>query len=297
MSTTEIQLQSDFQRDLIAISKPYLEVRGSNSPEFAVQFNKTLSDMVYSQTDEGLEALKKARPQSLLNAVFRACEVGASFAKKEISVLPFAIYATEKKDGVTSKRATGQNDLTIVVDINFQKQQILAMPNCKHFFVAEVHDGVEILHDLSTGNCIFDGKNDVTKPTIGYYAKFLSTDNEVYDLFMTCGEIIDRAKTNPGFKEANYKNTAKSIHFEKIVVRNLMKIIPKVSNELRSVLAWDDSHELTEYVDVSEPKVNALEEAKKAIHEPVQPQIQQPIEVEVKEEQNQVIPTNPNAFF
>jgi len=294
--STEIQLQSDFQKELVAISIPYLEVRGSNSPEFAIQFKKTLSDIVYSQSDEGLEALKKARPQSLLNAVFRACEVGASFAKKEISVLPFAIYTTEKSGGTTSKRATGQNDLTIVVDINFQKQQILAMPNCKHFFVAEVHDGMEILHDLSTGNCIFDGKNDVTKPTIGYYSKFVSTDNEIYDLFMTCGEIIDRAKVNPGFKDGNYKNTAKSIHFEKIVVRNLMKIIPKVSNELRSVLAWDDTHELTEYVDVSEPKVNALEAAKKELAEVKEP-IKQPEPMEAKEEQKTVPTTDPHAFF
>lgn len=294
MSTTnEIQLQSDFQKSMVEMSTQYLQIRGSNSPEFITKFNKTMSDMVYSQTDEGLIALQKARPQSLFNAVFRACEVGASFAKKEISVLPFAIYNTTKKDGVTQKTATGQNDLTIVVDINFQKQQILSMPNCKHFFTAEVHDGVEILHDLSSGNVIFEGKNDVNKKVVGYYSKFVTTDNEVYDLFMTCSEIIDRAKTNPGFKEANYKNTAKSIHFEKIVVRNLLKIIPKVSSELLSVMAWD---EITPHEVVESSPVNALEAAKKELAEP------KAVEVDYQEtdpiqEYTTVIKPNTNDFF
>jgi hypothetical protein len=83
-------------------------------------------------------------------------------------------------------------------------------------------------------------------------------------MFMTCAEIIDRAKFSPGYKEANYKKTGKSIHFEKIVVRNLMKIIPKISEELKSVLAYDESAEFTEYTDVTDGG-KALESAKKEI--------------------------------
>lgn len=94
-------------------------------------------------------------------------------------MLPFAAVVTTKVGDTTSKRATGENDLTVVVDINFQKQMILKMPNCKHFLLP-VHDGVQVFHDLATGNCLFEGKNDAIKPTIGYYAKFIAKDGEVY---------------------------------------------------------------------------------------------------------------------
>lgn len=266
--TTSIQLQNDFQKDLQVSSKNYLDIRGCNNPEFSAKFNKVLTDMLYSQTDDGIEALKKARPQSLFNAVFRASEIGASFAKKEISVLPFAASKTVKEGGVTKKIATGQNDLVIVVDINFQKQQILKMPNCKKFFTAEVTDGVQIYRDLTTGEYVFEGKNDVTKPTIGYYACFITTDGEVYPLFMTCGEIVDRARFNPGFNEKNYANTKNSIHYEKIVVRNLLKIIPNISDELKSILILEGSNEVqdVDHVVIDEP-VNQLEEAKKELAE------------------------------
>ena len=83
---------------------------------------------------------------------------------------------------------------------------------------------------------------------------------------MSCAEIIDRAKFSPGFKPYDYKKTNNSIHFEKIVVRNLMKIIPKLSNELKSVLAWDESSEFTQYEDVTNDG-KALEVAKKEIAE------------------------------
>lgn len=199
-----------------------------------------------------------------MNAVFRATESGASFAKKEISFIPFEIFKKEKKGGADVKTATGEYEALVIFDINFQKQQILKLTNCKRFYTAEVHAGVEVISDLTTGNYSFDGKNDVTKETIGYYACFVTTENEIYDMFMTCAEIIDRAKFSPGFKEANYKKTGKSIHFEKIVVRNLMKIIPKISEELKSVLAYDESAEFTEYTDVTDGG-KALESAKKEL--------------------------------
>jgi len=81
---------------------------------------------------------------------------------------------------------------------------------------------------------------------------------------MSCTEIIDRAKFSPGFKADNYKKTNNSIHFEKIVVRNLMKIIPRPSEELKSILAYDESSEYTHYEDVTNDG-KALEEAKKEL--------------------------------
>lgn len=264
---TAIALQSEFQNQFLSQVDTYLDDRKINSPEFKLNFEKVAADMIYSQTTDGLESIKKARPLSLFNAIFIATEIGASFAKKEISVLPFSAMITTKVGDVTSKRATGENDLTVVVDINFQKQIILKMPNCKRFFTAEVHDGVQVYDDLTTGNCLFEGKNDVNKPTVGYYAMFLDKSGEMYDLYMSCAEIVDRAKMNKiGFKSDNYVKTSKSIHYEKIVVRNLLKIIPREESKLASVLAWDESTELTPYEDVTDGG-KALESAKKGLSE------------------------------
>ena len=259
-TNTAIALQENFK----SMSEMHLTMRGANNPEFKNQFLKVFSDLIFSQNDEMLEKLSKTKPASLMNAVFRATESGASFAKKEISFIPFEIFKKEKKSGADVKTATGEYEALVIFDINFQKQQILKLTNCKRFYTAEVHAGVEVISDLTTGNYSFDGKNDVTKETIGYYAAFQTTDNEIYDMFMTCAEIIDRAKFSPGYKEANYKKTGKSIHFEKIVVRNLMKIIPKISEELKSVLAYDESAEFTEYTDVTDGG-KALESAKKEL--------------------------------
>lgn len=263
-TNTAIALQDEFQKEILSYSTPYLEVRGVNNPEFKIKFENILSDMVFSQTEDGLEKLKKARPQSLLNAVYRASEVNASFAKKQISVLPFSANKTITEKGVTRTVATGQFDLTIVIDINYQKQMILAMPNCKKFFTGEVHKGVQVIKDLTTGLYIFEGTNYVTEPTIGYYACFLTKDDQVYPLFMTCKEIIERAKCNPSFKEKNYETTNNNIHFEKIVVRNLMKEIPQIPNELKSVLAFDEIPIFSEYEDVTDGG-KALESAKKEL--------------------------------
>ena len=263
-TNTAIALQDEFQREILSYSTPYLEVRGVNNPEFKIKFENILSDMVFSQTEDGLEKLKKARPQSLLNAVYRASEVNASFAKKQISVLPFSANKTVTEKGVTRTVATGQFDLTIVIDINYQKQMILAMPNCKKFFTGEVHEGVQVIKDLTTGLYIFEGTNYVTKPTIGYYACFITKDDQVYPLFMTCKEIIERAKCNPSYKDKNYETTNNNIHFEKIVVRNLMKEIPQISNELKSVLAFDEIPIFSEYEDVTDGG-KALESAKREL--------------------------------
>lgn len=263
-TTTALVLQSDFQNQFLAQVDTYLSDRKINSPEFKLVFEKVAADMIFSQTVDGLESIKKARPLSLFNAIFVATEIGASFSKKEISVLPFSASVTTKFGDVVTKKATGENDLTIVVDINFQKQMILKMPNCKKFFSCEVKEGVQVYTDMSTGNCIFEGRGEFSKPTIGYYACFFSTDGEKYDLFMTCAEIIDRAKFNPGYKAKNYENTSKSIHYEKIVVRNLLKGIPREESKLDSILAYDEIQELTPYEDVTNDG-KALEEAKKEL--------------------------------
>jgi len=261
-----IALQDEFT----PLSEQYLKMRGSNAPEFKVQFLKTFSDLLFSQNDEMLEKLNKTKSASLMNAVFRATESGASFAKKEISFIPFEIFKKTVEKGVEKKIATGEYEALVIFDINFQKQQILKLVNCKRFYTCEIHDGVQVISDMTTGNYSFDGQNDVFKPTVGYYAVFITTDDQIYDIFMSCAEIIERAKFSPGFKAANYTKQNNSIHFEKIVVRNLMKIIPKISEELKSVLAYDESSEYTHYEDVSDNK-NTLEAVKKELAEKKEP--------------------------
>lgn len=260
--STAIAIQDNFKQ----MSEEHLKMRGSDNPEFKIQFMKTFSDLIFSQNDEMLEKLSKTKPASLMNAVFRATESGASFAKKEISFIPFEIFKKEKKGGAEVKTATGEYEALVIFDINFQKQQILKLANCKRFYTCEIHDGVQVISDMTTGNYSFDGVNDVFKPTVGYYAVFLTTDDQVYDIFMSCAEIIERAKFSPGFKADNYKKTNNSIHFEKIVVRNLMKIIPRPSEELKSILAYDESSEYIHYEDVTNDG-KALEEAKKELSE------------------------------
>ncbi len=86
-TNTAIALQENFK----SMSEMHLTMRGSNNPEFKNQFLKVFSDLIFSQNDEMLEKLSKTKPASLMNAVFRATESGASFAKKEISFIPFEL--------------------------------------------------------------------------------------------------------------------------------------------------------------------------------------------------------------
>jgi len=286
--STALELQDNFKQ----MSEMHLTMRGSNNPEFKIQFMKTFSDLIFSQSDEMLEKLSKTKPASLMNAVFRATESGASFAKKEISFIPFEIFKKEKKNGADVKTATGEYEALVIFDINFQKQQILKLSNCKRFYTCEIHEGVQVISDMTTGNYSFDGKNDVFKPTVGYYGVFVTTEDQIYDIFMSCAEIVDRAKFSPGFKADNYKKTNNSIHFEKIVVRNLMKIIPRPSEELKSILAYDESSEYTHYEDVTNDG-KALEEAKKELSgkkEPVKPAEKSTTKVEKEAE---ATPTEP----
>lgn len=267
----EIALKTvtDLQTNYKDAAKNYMQIRFADNPEFQKKFIKTFSDMVFSQSEEMLETLAKIKQNTLLNAVFVATEAGASFAKKEISLLPFQAFRKIKENGVERKVATGEFDAVVIFDINFQKQQLLKLQNCKKFFTAEVHEGVKVIEDLETGNVTFLGENDVTKPTIGYYAAFITDEGEKYDKFMTCAEIIERAKFSPHFKADNYKQTGNNIHFEKLVVRNLIKEIPKVSNELRSIVGYDEvaNAEFTEFVEVVDEATgevtNELEKAKK----------------------------------
>ena len=161
----------------------------------------------------------------------------------------------------------------VIFDINFEKQQILKITNCKRFFTAEVHEGVKVTENLMTGTIDFEGENDITKPTIGYYACFITTEGEKYDKFMTLAQIVERASFSPQFKPSNYKQTSNNVHYEKLVVRNLMKEIPKISNELKSIISVEEL-QYHDYIEVEEPvqkieekKVNKLEQAKKEIAE------------------------------
>ena len=270
---TELAINSitDLQTNYKQIAETHLADRFSDNPEFKKQFLKTFSDLIFSQDEEKLEKLTKTRKNTLLNAVFVATEAGASFAKKEVSFIPYAVDKKITEKGVERKVATGEFDAKIIFDINFQKQQILKLKNCKKFFTAEVHESVKVIADLETGNTVFEGINDITKPTIGYYAMFITTEGERYDKFMTTAQIIERAKFSPQFKADKYKSTNNNIHYEKVVVRNLLKEIPKISENLKSIVAFDEVGDYTDYIEVGgehqeqieAPKINLLDEAKK----------------------------------
>ena len=271
--TTDLQVNTvlGLQTNYKQLAENHLAERFSNNPEFKAEFIKTFSDLIFSQNDEMLEKLAKTRQNTLLNAIFKATEAGASFAKKEVSFIPYEIYKKTTEKGVEKKVATGEFDAMVIFDINFEKQQILKLPNCKRFFTAEVHEGVKVTENLMTGTTDFDGENDITKPTVGYYACFITTEGEKYDKFMTLAQIVERASFSPQFKSGNYKQTSNNVHYEKLVVRNLMKEIPKVSNELKSIMAVDEI-QYHDYIEVNEPvqkieekKVNKLEQAKKEI--------------------------------
>ena len=273
--TTDLQVNTvlGLQTNYKKLAENHLAERFSNNPEFKAEFIKTFSDLIFSQNDEMLEKLAKTRQNTLLNAIFKATEAGASFAKKEVSFIPFEIFKKTTEKGVEKKVATGEFDAMVIFDINFEKQQILKLPNCKRFFTAEVHEGVKVTENLMTGTTDFDGENDITKPTIGYYACFITTEGEKYDKFMTLAQIVERANFSPQFKSGNYKQTSNNVHYEKLVVRNLMKEIPKISNELKSIMAVDEI-QYHDYIEVNEPvqkieekKVSKLEQAKKEISE------------------------------
>ena len=246
--------KEELQKNYSKIAEQYLEARLTNNEEFKAKFAQTFGDLIFSQTPEMLEKLARTTPNTLLNAVFLATEIGASFAKKEVYFVPFEV------------KGSGAYSAALIFDINFQRQLMLKMPHCKRFFTAEVHEGVNIVQDLTTGRLAFEGKNDVTKPTVGYYASFECDNGEVYDLFMSNEEIKSRAAFSPTYKPDNYKNPKSNIHYEKIVIRNLMKLIPKVSTELKNLIATEEV--FSEYEDVTEevaPETNRLEEAKKQI--------------------------------
>ena len=274
-TTTDLQVNTvlGLQTNYKKLAENHLAERFSNNPEFKAEFIKTFSDLIFSQNDEMLEKLAKTRQNTLLNAIFKATEAGASFAKKEVSFIPYEIFKKTTEKGVEKKVATGEFDAMVIFDINFEKQQILKLPNCKRFFTAEVHEGVKVTENLMTGTTDFEGENDITKPTIGYYACFITTEGEKYDKFMTLAEIVERASFSPQFKASNYKQASNNVHYEKLVVRNLMKEIPKISNELKSVLSVEEL-QYHDYIEVEEPvqkieekKVNQLEQAKKDIAE------------------------------
>ena len=272
-TTTDLQVNTvlGLQTNYKQLAENHLAERFSNNPEFKAEFIKTFSDLIFSQNDEMLEKLAKTRQNTLLNAIFKATEAGASFAKKEVSFIPYEIYKKTNEKGVEKKVATGEFDAMVIFDINFEKQQILKLPNCKRFFTAEVHEGVKVTENLMTGTTDFDGENNITKPTVGYYACFITTEGEKYDKFMTLAQIVERAKFSPQFKSSNYTQASNNIHYEKLVVRNLMKEIPKISNELKSIMAVDEI-QYHDYIEVNEPvqkieekKVSKLEQAKKEI--------------------------------
>lgn len=269
--TTDLQISdiTDLQTNYKEMADEHLAIRFANNPEFKSKFIKTFSDLVFSQNEDILELLPKMKKNSLLNSVFKATEAGASFGKGEVHLLPFKIFKKTKEGNVEKKVDTGEYTAVLVLDVNFQKQQILKLQNCKRFFTAEVHEGVKVIENLVTGNYEFIGENDVTKPTIGYYAVFVTTEGEIYDEFMTNAEIVDRAKSSPQFDANKYKQTNNNVHYEKVVIRNLIKDIPKISDELKSIMAVDDI-QYSEYVEVHDEieapkKKNALEEAKKEI--------------------------------
>ena len=269
LKTTELTISSitDLQTNYKQIADSHLSQRFADNPEFQKEFLKTFSDLIFSQPDEMLEKLVKTRKNTLLNAVYVATEAGASFAKKEVSFIPYQYYKKTTEKGVEKKVASGEFEGVVIFDINFQKQVLLKLDNCKRFFTSEVHEGVKVIEDLTTGNIIFEGENDITKPTIGYYAVFITTEGERYDRFMTNAEIITRAKFSPQFNAEHYKETNNNIHLEKLVVRNLLKEIPKISSRLKSIVAADEAGSFVDYEEVH-PEIEAKSSTPKETAEP-----------------------------
>ena len=251
---------TDLQKNYKALGESYLMQRFTDNPEFQKRFISTFSDMVFNAPEALVPILPKMKPNTLLNAIFKATEIGASFGKKEISLLPFKERITDAK-GIT--KDTGFYNAVPVVDINYQKQMIMSLPNCKRFFTAEVHEGVNVLEDLNTGNYIFDGENNASKPTIGYYACFIDKDNIKTDLFLFNHQIVKRATEMNASKKDLYKETSFNVHYEKIVIRNLLKDIPQISNELEATLSYDEGGD---YEVIEVEAVDELNEAKKDLN-------------------------------
>jgi len=256
-------LKTDFKE--IAIS--YLKGLGIEDELSIKKYQNTLGDFAYYVTPENVDLLMKMRNSNFLNAMYRVSKTGALFSQKEASLLPFEIKKKEKRGDIVVEILTGEYDAVLVIDINYQKQMIQSLPNCKRFFTCEVYDGVQPILNLSTGNYEFDGINNALKPTIGYYAVFLDTEDIIHDIFMSNAEIIKRAESNPKVKKDNYKDPKNNIHMEKIVIRNLMKEIPKVTESLKVIESLENGYdlEITEHEDVTDKKPNALEDAKKEL--------------------------------
>ena len=257
----KIESITDLQKNYKALGENYLAQRFTDNPEFQKKFIATFSDMAFNAPDALVEVLPKMKPNTLLNAVYKATEIGASFGKREISLLPFKENKVDEK-GVS--RQTGFYYAVPVVDINYQKQMIMRLPNCKRFFTAEVHEGVKVLEDLNTGNYIFDGENNASKPTIGYYACFIDKNDVKTDLFLFNHQIVKRATEMNATKEKLYKETSFNVHYEKIVIRNLLKDIPQISNELEATLSYDEVGGDYEVIEIE--SVDELNEAKKDLN-------------------------------
>lgn len=302
-NTNEITLKSvsDLQQNYKVASEVYLSSRFSDNPEFQKQFVKTFSDMVFSMEEQQLELLSQMKQNSLLNAVFKATEIGASFAKKQISIIPFAKHKKEVKNGVERSIPDGYT-ATLVIDINYQKQMILSMPNCAKFFSTSVHEGIKVIKDLNSGNTVFIGDNDVSGGVVGYYACFIDKNGVKTDLFMSNEEIIERAKMNPGFKADLYKNPRNNVHFDKIVVRNLIKIIPNTTKELQSIVAVDEvGSDFADVMDVTnlQDESKSLETVKSKLAKLDNPKNEQKTDEkeQVKEQGEEVDKPSINDYF
>jgi microcompartment protein CcmL/EutN len=91
-----------------------------------------------------------------------------------------------------------------------------------------------------------------------------------------------------GFKEGNYVKTSNSIHYEKIVVRNLLKVIPREESKLSSILAADEVSEFSEYEEVSEEPKKTLEQAKKELNNVQTPEPIKAEDPEVKTAESEI---------
>ena len=85
-----------------------------------------------------LEKLAKTRQNTFAERNFKATEAGASFAKKEVSFIPYEIYKKTTEKGVEKKKSQQVNLMRMVnFSISILKQQILKLPNLAKDFLQQ----------------------------------------------------------------------------------------------------------------------------------------------------------------
>lgn len=108
---SEIVKLENLQETFPQLQKNILSVALRIIPNFSANLCTDAPDLVYSQSDkEMLRKARKSAPEQFVERAFIATEIGASFAKKEISFIPYEIFKKETVNGVETKKKTRNLD-------------------------------------------------------------------------------------------------------------------------------------------------------------------------------------------